>query len=613
MANRYWVGGSGTWDATTNTNWSGTSGGTGGTVAAPTAADAVFFDGNSGTGTATIVTGALALSIDCTGYTGAIGGSGNITVSGSITLVTGMTWSHTGSLTINAASTLTSAGKTFAAITKTTAATTLTLADNLTSTGTITLTNGTLDINSKTFSAAVFSSANTNTRTLAFGASGVLSLTGTGIVFTTATGGGTFSTSGSKTVNVTSTGSTAISFLTGAITQANAVDINFTGGTYALTLGGTNRNVNFTGFAGSLNNQSRDWVGNVIFSTGMTITAGGTANTFSGTGTQVITTNGKTIDFPITHSGVGGTFRLADSLLMGSTRTFTHTNGTLDLNGNTLTVGASYTTATGTKNITFNGGFLTCPAASATAFNNAVPTNFTTTAGTGSGEIRMTAATAKTFVGGGSTFNCTLTNNGTGALTITGSNTFSALANGVSPTTFSFTAGTTTTLTNWNISGTAGNLVTIQSATAAAHTLSKASGTVSADYLSVTNSTATGGAAWYAGANSTDGGGNTGWIFSAAAAVIAVMAASEVGPDTFAASATITSAGITAAMAASEVGPDILAANAFIGYKVTAAMAASEVGPDIFAGSAFIGTPPPPVAVDIYLIKLRSFTEHRRF
>ena len=51
-------------------------------------------------------------------------------------------------------------------------------------------------------------------------------------------------------------------------------------------------------------------------------------------------------------------------------------------------------------------------------------------------------------------------------LTITGSNTFTTIANGVQPTTFTFTAGTTTTVTNWNVSGTAGNLVTIGSATA---------------------------------------------------------------------------------------------------------------------------------------------------
>ena len=132
----------------------------------------------------------------------------------------------------------------------------------------------------------------------------------------------------------------------------------------------------------------------------------------------------------------------------------------------------------------------------------------------------MTGATAKTFVGGGNfTYNCTLSNDGAGALTITGSNTFTTIANGVQPTSILFTAATTTTVTNWNVRGTAGNLVTITSGTAGAPALlSQASGTVSSNYLSLKDSTALGGATWYAGANSTNGSGNLGWIFSSAPA-----------------------------------------------------------------------------------------------
>ena len=127
----------------------------------------------------------------------------------------------------------------------------------------------------------------------------------------------------------------------------------------------------------------------------------------------------------------------------------------------------------------------------------------------------MTAATGKRFVGGGSTFNCTLNQGGAGALTITGSNTFSNITNTVQPASVLFTQFTTSTFTNFNLSGTSGNLITIGSVLAASHTLSKASGTVSADFLSISRSTATGGAGWYAGANSTNGGNNSGWIFTA--------------------------------------------------------------------------------------------------
>ena len=254
--------------------------------------------------------------------------------------------------------------------------------------------------------------------------------------------------------------------------------------------------------------------GNWINGTGITISGTG-AITFAGRTTQQITSAVKTFTQPITINSPSGSVTLQDALTTGTGVTTTLTNGTLDLNGFTYTVGTSFTTATGTKNLTFNGGTLVCPTASTTAFNNAVPTGFTTTAGTGTGAISMTAATAKTFVGGGSTFNCTLNQGGAGALTVTGSNTFGNITNTVQPASILFTAGTTSTFSNFSLSGTSGNLITIGSVTAASHTLSKASGTVSADFLSISRSTATGGAAWYAGANSTDALNNSGWIFTA--------------------------------------------------------------------------------------------------
>jgi hypothetical protein len=355
------------------------------------------------------------------------------------------------------------------------------------------------------------------TGTLAFGTN-TISVNSTGTVYT---GDTTFSVTGTPVINVTSTGSTAITVTPGVATEANSISFNFTGGTYTLTFLNTAsnsaRNINFTGFAGTWNlvAAARTIYGSLTLSTGMTFGSATGVFTFGGTsGTQLITCNGKSFLAPIAINGVGGTMKLVDALTMGSASIFSHTNGTLDLNGQTLTVGTRYTTVSGTKNLTFNGGTLVCPSANTTSFNNQNPTNYTITAGTGTGKISMTAATAKSFVGGGATFPCTLSNDGAGALTITGSNTFTTLANGVSPTTFSFTAGTTTTVTNWNVSGTAGNLVTIGSVTAASHTLSKASGTVSADYLSISYSTATGGAAWFAGANSTNGGNNSGWVFS---------------------------------------------------------------------------------------------------
>jgi hypothetical protein len=250
------------------------------------------------------------------------------------------------------------------------------------------------------------------------------------------------------------------------------------------------------------------------------VTASNNLTTFAGTTTgKTITSNGKTIDFSLYFDGVGGSWILQDNLTMGSTRTLSHTNGTIDLNGKTLTVGTQYTTVTGTKNLTFNAGVLVCPASGATAFRNNAPTGYTTTAGAGGpGEIRMTSATAKTFVGAGSNFACTLVQAGAGALTISGSNTFYGISNTVYPCTITFTASTTTTVSTFTASGNPSFAVTLNSSTAGTnYTLTKTGGgVVSCNYLNISYSTATPSTlTWYAGTGSVNTAGNTGWIFTA--------------------------------------------------------------------------------------------------
>lgn len=53
MANRFWVGGTGTWDAANTTSWSTTTGGGGG-ASVPGTGDVAIFDGSSGGGTVTV-------------------------------------------------------------------------------------------------------------------------------------------------------------------------------------------------------------------------------------------------------------------------------------------------------------------------------------------------------------------------------------------------------------------------------------------------------------------------------------------------------------------------------------------------------------------------------
>ena len=173
MADRYWVGGTASWDGTAGTKWATTSGGAGG-ASVPTTADDVFFDAAS-TGTVTIASGNTgAKSINCTGFTGTITGSANITVAGSVTLVAGMTYTHTGTVTVTGTGTITTAGKTFSALTVNGAGITVTLGDAINTGGrNISINVGTFDTANYSITCGSFHSASVSTRAINLGSSTV--------------------------------------------------------------------------------------------------------------------------------------------------------------------------------------------------------------------------------------------------------------------------------------------------------------------------------------------------------------------------------------------------------------------------------------------------------
>lgn len=72
MADRYWRGGTATWDGTAGSKWAATAGGATG-ASAPTSADTVYFDASS-TGTVTLSSAAVCRNLDMTGHTGTLTG-----------------------------------------------------------------------------------------------------------------------------------------------------------------------------------------------------------------------------------------------------------------------------------------------------------------------------------------------------------------------------------------------------------------------------------------------------------------------------------------------------------------------------------------------------------
>jgi fibronectin-binding autotransporter adhesin len=175
MPDRYWVGGTANWDGTAGTKWATTSGGAGG-ASVPTSADDVYFDAASGAVTCTIATGNTgAKSITCTGFTGTIAGSAGITLSGSLTLSSGLTFSHIGLITFVANSTLTTFGKAIGDLRINATGITVQLADALTTATSrnLSIDNGTFTTNNYSVSVNNFFSNSASTRVINFGSSTV--------------------------------------------------------------------------------------------------------------------------------------------------------------------------------------------------------------------------------------------------------------------------------------------------------------------------------------------------------------------------------------------------------------------------------------------------------
>jgi hypothetical protein len=231
--------------------------------------------------------------------------------------------------------------------------TTVQLGGNLTvgpsSTAITTFTTGTLDLNGYVLSTHTFSSTNTNARVLAFN-SGSITLTGNNATVFNMNNATNFTYTGTSVINLTysgSVGTRSIDAGTTGVLETNALNFNVTAGSDILSLTAIIKNANLTGFSGTLSNYARTIYGNFTTSSGMTVTAGTLATTFAATsGTQTITTNGKTLDFPLTFNGAAATvYQFADALTQGSTRAFTLTLGIIKFKASTTNVVGSFVTS----------------------------------------------------------------------------------------------------------------------------------------------------------------------------------------------------------------------------------------------------------------------------
>ena len=279
-----------------------------------------------------------------------------------------------------------------------------------------------------------------------------------------------------------------------------------------------------------------------INGTGTTLSGAGTI-TFAGRSLQAIVSAGKTFTQGITINTPGGSVALEDAFTVSAgTSPFTLTAGTFDASTYAFTTSGTGSSVgfassnSNTRTLAIGSGTWTI-AGSATAWNTSTSTNITVT---GTGTISLTAATTKTFAGGGANYSgITLNQGGAGALAITGNNTFKTITNTYSATGATSIAlgATTQTLTDpWTATGEATRVLTLSGTSAASPaTLVYTGAGVAAstvDYLSISNVRAYDiFNEWYAGVNSTNGG-TLGWYFVAAGGTVYAATITETGTGT---------------------------------------------------------------------------------
>ncbi len=232
------------------------------------------------------------------------------------------------------------------------------------------------------------------------------------------------------------------------------------------------------------------------------------------TGTAIVnvTTGGKTISGVTVFAGnQTGTVNFQDAIT--ATTNVALYAGAWNTNGYAISCAKFQIYAGATVGIT-NSTITAANTSTLDAWNCASGATLTTTGSTINAGLGH-------FHGGGKSYN-TATFTGDGAIII-GNNTFTTMNVNTAglATGLIFTTDSIQTVTNFATNGSAGNLAKIQSDSAGSHFhLTTASAEINVDYISIKDSVADQANTWYAGVNSINVSGNSGWVFAAPTANI---------------------------------------------------------------------------------------------
>lgn len=243
-----------------------------------------------------------------------------------------------------------------------------------------------------------------------------------------------------------------------------------------------------------------DW----LLGTGVTSASTTGALLFYKRGTQTITSNGVTTNCPVTIDSLTGTTQLGSAFLLGSGRTLTVTSGIFDAVTYDVTAPLVSISGSTSRTVKMGSGLWTL-SGTGTVWDATTITNLNFYKNTANITLSDTSTTARTFAGGGLSYNVFTIGGTTGTSTtsITGNNQFSELASTKTVAHTIDLGATTQTFRKWTVTGTVGNVVTISGSTAT-HILAGPA-TSGINYLAMgsVGFAATSPGEFYAGANTT--------------------------------------------------------------------------------------------------------------
>jgi hypothetical protein len=265
--------------------------------------------------------------------------------------------------------------------------------------------------------------------------------------------------------------------------------------------------------------------GNLSFPSGGSFSASTNSNTitFASTTTgKTVTTNGKALS-NTNFNGIGGAWALQDNLI--SSGTMTLTTGTFNANNKNVTVVSFDSTNVNTRTVTMGSGTWTL-SGTGNVWYIVLSTNLTINVNTANIVLSDTSTAARTFACTIAAWNTITIGGATGSSTTTinldtGSSIATLTSTKTVAHTITFSNASPTIIGNWAVTGTVGNVVTINSSTVGTQRTITYTGSsrISMNYMSIRdiNFNYTLGASnpylVYAGANSTNGGNNSGIAF----------------------------------------------------------------------------------------------------